>query len=505
MESKQAAGPQQMLEPAGELAGEAVRLPVVAFATHHWRPERHQSGVVSYAANIVEGMRQLGARVYIVANQVGPTGVELDAAEEYVRLVPRWDQICGPWRRIWAGLERRVQPDYAAIWTMSRRLLYVINDLYRNAHIELFETEESCGVAGLMAPHCPVPVVLRLHGPWFMVGPATGAPLDASFEHRVRREGLAMSRAAAISVPSWDVLERVETFYGVRPDRCVVIPNPVKLVPPELQWSRRTCEPAHLLFVGRFDRAKGVDVLLGAFGRVLREYPDARLTIVGADSGMRDPECPPDGAFVRAASTSEREFEGVGEQGSLGGASGVETRPDATPARTAPTAARLSAPDYIARVFPEPRMRSRVEWLGMCSTERIAELRRIANVAVVASRYESFSMVTLEAMAAGMPVVAPNVGGIPELIKDGRNGLLFRAGDDAELADRIMQFLQQPGTAEAVGRQAAEDAAGDYSPVTIARRTLEFHREVIDRAHREKSRTRLSLRVRRRDDHFHRA
>ncbi len=422
----------RQVRPSAE-TGES--LPVIALATHHWRPERHQSGVVTYISNLVEGMRRLNAPIYVVANQVG---AELPGASEpyeaHVRRVPGWGAVRGRVvDRVASALARRVCPDYASIWMMARRLLAVIEELQRSAGVQSFETEESCGVAALLAPRCPVPVVLRLHGPWFLVGPAAGAVRNAQFERRLRWEGLAMTRAAAISTPSRDVLDRAEACYEVRFPRSAVIPNPVRTVPESRQWSLEACDRHALLFVGRCDGAKGADLLLDAFACVLREQPAARLTMVGSEPGS------------------------------------LEYR----------DGSRLSARAYLERVLPDASLRSRVEWRGVCSAEEIAHLRKQAYMCVVASRYESFSMVTLEAMAGGCPLVAPRVGGIPELIRDGHNGKLFHPGSAADLAEAIIQLMNQPSMAQALGRQAAEDAVRNYSPTEIARRTLEYHGEII--------------------------
>ena len=79
---------------------------------------------------------------------------------------------------------------------------------------------------------------------------------------------------------------------------------------------------------------------------------------------------------------------------------------------------------------------------------------RGADLLLVTSQYESFGLVALEAMACGVPVLATRVGGVPEVVKHGRTGLLFSLGDNAGAVDRAVELLTDP-----VRHQAMRDAA----------------------------------------------
>jgi glycosyltransferase involved in cell wall biosynthesis len=109
-------------------------------------------------------------------------------------------------------------------------------------------------------------------------------------------------------------------------------------------------------------------------------------------------------------------------------------------------------------------------------------------VTAVCSRYENFPNVVLEAMARGCPLVAPEVGGVPEIVQDGRNGLLFRPGDAADLAQKLLALLGNPSLAEKLGRQGAVDCSERYDPDKLAEKTIAFYRQVIERwNHRRRS------------------
>ena len=81
-----------------------------------------------------------------------------------------------------------------------------------------------------------------------------------------------------------------------------------------------------------------------------------------------------------------------------------------------------------------------------------------ADIFVLPSRSEAFPNAVLEAMAAGLPIVASAVGGIPELIDDNSNGLLVPAGDSEALAERLCRLMADEPLAARLGAAARAKA-----------------------------------------------
>lgn len=95
------------------------------------------------------------------------------------------------------------------------------------------------------------------------------------------------------------------------------------------------------------------------------------------------------------------------------------------------------------------------------------------------SKDESFGIVLLEAMAAGKPVIATNVGGIPEIITDKKMGMLIPFGDVNHLAETITKLLTEPEMRLNIGT-SGKNKARKYSWAIIATQTSEYYKEVID-------------------------
>jgi glycosyltransferase involved in cell wall biosynthesis len=309
--------------------------------------------------------------------------------------------------------------------------------LQRAWPFELVEIEESRGDSSWVARAAPsAAVVVRLHGPWFLNAPARGVPQDAAFDRLVAREGRAIARAEAVTSPSRDVLEQVRRRYGLALPDAAVIPNPGPEPNARTLWRREAAEPGLIAFIGRFDRHKGGDLVVDAFVKLASAGRAVRLAFAGRDEGVVD---------------------------------------DA--------GRRWSFPDYLAERVPR-ELRSEIEFLGQVDPEKLVALRRRASLVLFASRYENFPLTLLEAMAQGCPLVCADAGSCSEIVEDERTALLFRAGDAGALAERIAALLDYPDRAAAVGAQALADYRVRFLPDQIARLTLEFYGEVLERRRR---------------------
>jgi starch synthase len=130
--------------------------------------------------------------------------------------------------------------------------------------------------------------------------------------------------------------------------------------------------------------------------------------------------------------------------------------------------------------------RSGVVWIeAMLPREQLVPLITGATVFVVPSVYEPLGIVNLEAAACGTAVVASDVGGIPEVVDDGRTGLLVHydpedpAAFAAGLAARMTELLADPARAQAMGAAGRERVLAEFGWPAIARQTLQVYETVL--------------------------
>ena len=130
--------------------------------------------------------------------------------------------------------------------------------------------------------------------------------------------------------------------------------------------------------------------------------------------------------------------------------------------------------------------RSGVVWVrGMLPTADVRQILSAASVFVCPSVYEPLGIVNLEAMACGTAVVASDVGGIPEVVDDGRTGLLVHYAEAAEeefrtgLAEAVNTLLADPDRATAMGAAGRERAVREFAWEQAATRTVEIYRSLV--------------------------
>ncbi len=109
---------------------------------------------------------------------------------------------------------------------------------------------------------------------------------------------------------------------------------------------------------------------------------------------------------------------------------------------------------------------SRVEFLGSLGRDEVLALFRSADAAILSSAWENFPHTVVEALAVGTPVIATAVGGVPEIVTDGENGLLVPPGDPAALAAAIRRFFAEPELRERL-RSAAAPSVERFAPERV--------------------------------------
>jgi glycosyltransferase involved in cell wall biosynthesis len=121
----------------------------------------------------------------------------------------------------------------------------------------------------------------------------------------------------------------------------------------------------------------------------------------------------------------------------------------------------------------------KVYLLGHVSDSKLAALYKLSSIAVFPSIYEPFGIVALEAMGAGVPVIASATGGLEEIIQDGFNGLKFVSGSSDSLAYQIRRAANDSALTDYLVRNAHQ-TANKYSWESAAESTMDVYRRVLD-------------------------
>lgn len=241
-----------------------------------------------------------------------------------------------------------------------------------------------------------LPLVLTAHGD----------DIDNSANSRLSgRIGIALGRASAVLCVSRYLAGRLREHFDVDPSRIHVLDCGVETsrFKPMPQDDARVLAdlPAGtkvVLFAGHLSDSKGLGTLLAAHRRIVAEGEEVVLAVAG------------DG----------------------------------------PLAGELEA--------ARERSKGMIRVLGEVSHEKMPALFSAADLACVPSHREGFGLVALESLACGTPVVASDVGGLPEIVRHGATGQLVPPADPDALADALLQMLENPPQSfeEAARRTARE-------------------------------------------------
>ena len=225
-----------------------------------------------------------------------------------------------------------------------------------------------------------------------------------------RTRDAALRRASHVFSPS-EYLRRLALGWGLDPERISVVPNPApdvpELPPRDVLRAELELDGPTLVFAGRLGPQKSLDVALAAVAGV----PEVTLLVAG------------DG-----------------------------------PDRPA-----------LERRAVELGLEGRARFLGSVTRDDDLRLFRAAEGSLLSSSWENLPHTVLEALAVGSPVIATAVGGVPEIVRDGDNGLLVPAGSPEALADAIRRFFADEGLRARLAERAAQSVA-QYTEESVFRR-----------------------------------
>lgn len=271
------------------------------------------------------------------------------------------------------------------------------------------------------------------------------SPNDDERESTVRAGIERMTVAAADRVIASTTVDRghLEDYYEADRERITILPCGVDLDlfhPGDTDAARGSLglsEERMILFVGRIQQLKGIEVLLRAARALVdrAEMPPFQVMIVGGrPSGERnDPEI--------------RELH------------------------------------RLQRLVGELGLNDRIRWAGAIDQRELPRYYQAADVTVVPSTYESFGLVALESMACGTPVVASKVGGLLATVQNGENGFLIPSRNPDDYACRIAELLGPTKLQQQFGTVARERAT-HFGWRRVATQLLDLYQDLrAARAH----------------------
>lgn len=277
---------------------------------------------------------------------------------------------------------------------------------------------QGADAAGLIAVDCGVPAVVTVHG---VLGECANYQTNPLVRARARFSNFLTERPTLrkatdiIAISPYVVRHYGEEIRG----RVHAIPNAVA---PSFFNVRRAPERGRFLFAGRISKLKGV------------------LELVQAVAACRNSvRC-----LVLAGATADPIYEA-----------------------------------QVRRSVSQAGLDDCVRFAGLLDEPALLEEFASAEALVLPSYQETAPMVVQQAMAAGLPVIASRVGGVPYQIRDDETGLLVEPGDTGELARALSRFDEDPTLGARLGAAARVSASVSYESGAVARATYEVYGDML--------------------------
>lgn len=403
-----------ILRPAGERM-------TICFLSQDY-PPTHAGGIGRFTFDLANALARLGHNVHVLTRGAGHHRVDFERGVWVHRLVVGERPM---------PAEAKALGVPAHIWNHAATMRDEVARIATHRRVDVVEAPvwDAEGIALLLDGRFPLVtslqttlrIALESHPEWardeaFMRD--FGAPMLAI-------EKLLFERSAGIHSISRAIAERIAADYGVSFDG----PR-LGLVP--LGLDDRSLEPAvpagdgvRLLFVGRLEKRKGIGELLEVAPRLLERHPGLALTLVGDDTIPNE-----------RGRTYREEF--------------LE---------------RHAGRDFLARV----------RFAGKVPEASLYDHYRDCDIFTSPSHYESFGLIFVEAMMFAKPVVGCDAGGMPEVIEEGRCGLLARPGDAQSLFDCLDRLAGDAALRGRFGERARACYEERFTAARMGRLAEEFY------------------------------
>ena len=303
----------------------------------------------------------------------------------------------------------------------SRCAWSALMELHRHHPVDVVETGETM-VLQQTTPGRKPPVVIRGHGNPLSIKRFGDGRVGWGDRLGRKLQLAGMRRASAVTAVSRFQAKQLAHDLSLPEEAISVISNPISpaLLQQAIEEPAKQSTKPVVLYTGRIELNKGSIELLQSAHQVASHCPEVEYVVAGA----------------RHNSIDDRTLEGaLGSNGT----------------------------------------RSHVRLLGHIPWQQLAGWYRRASVFVMPSYYETFGISVIEAMAFGLPVVATNVGGLPEVVQDGVTGILVPPKDPNALADAIVRLLRDPELRKRLGNAGRERVLSEFRTDRIVEQTLKVY------------------------------
>ena len=369
--------------------------------------------------------------------------------------VPLSGQLAAKIREKYSKLFPLCPPQSSSAWLFRAWGHHVAEDLRSQACdvIQVQHCSQYLPVIRALNPKAKI--VLQLHAEWFSQNRLS------ILEKRLRHVDL-------VTTVSDYITEKTRRQFPTIADRCLTMYNGVDAA--EFSRERNRYTPRRrekrILYAGALSPHKGLHVLLEAFSTVVKEYSQTRLDVVGLQANY---------PLTETFELKDREL--------IGSVYRFYTYDWVAKTKAKFGWAPAEAGSYLAHLKQQlpPDAKGKVVFHGFVPRPELVDLYYSADIFAFAPIWnEGFGIPPVEAMAAGVPVVATRSGAIPETVKDHQTGFLVGKNDPDALAAGILKLLHDDDLRAKMGQTARDWVHGNFIWEKIAEKMYRCYSDLCE-------------------------
>ncbi len=322
-------------------------------------------------------------------------------------------------------------------------------NLKSNENLDIIHSHATRGISTVfMKKKLATPIIGQIHGTTYSLKERSDEGNFLTRKDRIRtmaqvwtaifRQKSMWSRLDRIFAVSKSISRSLIKYYSIDPNKIRVLYNavdPNRFMPQNRNTIRKLRNQLLLgddpiiLFVGSFRPIKGIHILLTAMKRILSKNPNVKLILIG---GLPQ--------FMQSQSSYYM---------------------------------------YLRQCTINLRISDSVRFLNKVPHSKLPTFYSMADLVIMPSLYESFGKVAVEAMACETPVIASKVGGLPEIIDNGIDGVLINVGSAEMLSMIVNKLLDNYNEAKKMGQRGRVKVLTKFTWEKIAERSLEYYNDLL--------------------------
>lgn len=305
--------------------------------------------------------------------------------------------------------------------SMQRQVSTFLHKRVKEDRIDILEATSNRGMLANYAKHRNrPPICTRVSTTMNSAFEIAGISSALNYRLEAKFESLQIKKSDSLITHSQRHAKELERELGIPHKNFKLIPHGIP-IPKTFQIPTRSkAKNLQVLFVGRLEKRKGIDVLLRAIPLVLSKLDSVIFSIIGSD---------PNG--------------------------------------------------YSKSFFQNNELRDHVYFKGKLSEKELSYAYEKCDIFVAPSYYESFGLIYLEAMSFAKPAIGTKVGGIPDVIVDENTGKLIEPGDHRSLAEAIIQLANSPEMRLEMGTKGRNRVEALFSIRAMSESTIEHYQEFL--------------------------